>query len=748
MGIRSTSLAIVPIAIAAFIAGTDGAALRSRRSAAAPFNDVLFIGDSDVEGWPTSVDFPGSTNEGVGGWTCNNVVKKLDGILPSTAPTWVVLVCGENDLDGASPSATFGRFKRVVAALRAKNIRVVYMGTKPEPSTKSMHRDYRSYDAMIRAHASELAASAGDAAPPPLVMVDVYPSFEALGNGKALYARDKLHLSAVGYAHWSSWATHAMAGGATDCTLYESDASLVTTCTSMSTNTDTADTDTDANSEIAKLQSWLDDFAAGSDTVVGISAFVAAGETSSQLVAGDAVVPKAYDTTTKKNIRSARKAVAEDSRFMLASVSKTVVWTALTMMLDAGKFELDDAVDDVLPFKFRNPKYPNVPITYRHVYTHTTGLKDTLSYKYGSDCPSDPMRPFPTPLADTLSGPMTQAKSKWFGWKPGSRHEYSNMATGLAGLLVEKHSGMAFPAFTQKYIFDPLGMAATSWSRPADGTATEQYSVNGKIASWPYKVRLGGYCFVDYPSGQLWSTAGDMAKFARSMLGYGRLPGSPAGNSNNGAECLYSRKTGELAFEPQSGVRSSGALLGWFEDNKVYKGGVGHDGAEEGVAADLYIHLDQNVAVGWMANGELKDKEYAALTKKLDETAMRIGGGSKAPAVAPGCKTVWMVFGGGDGGGGGGNPVTPAPTEKPTKPPTEKPTKAPSDDDDYGYDYDYDDDDDCVDEANFAHRGTTCDDIARLSNKGIRKWCKKKTKQHKGDKSRFRDHCPDTCDFC
>ena len=59
-----------------------------------------------------------------------------------------------------------------------------------------------------------LAASlAGDStpSPPPLAVVDVFGSFEALRNPVSLYAPDELHLSGGGYGRWTTWGTLALA---------------------------------------------------------------------------------------------------------------------------------------------------------------------------------------------------------------------------------------------------------------------------------------------------------------------------------------------------------------------------------------------------------------------------------------------------------------------------------------------------------------------------------------------------------
>jgi len=190
-----------------------------------PFGEVLFVGDSDIEYWKTAGDFPGAKNVGVGGWTCKKVLSKLSSLVPTTnPPRWVVLVCGENDLDGGSADKTFGNFEKIVGQLTARGIRTLYMGTKPEPDTKPLHKKYRQYDGLISAHANKLAA-ASTSGQPPLVFIDVYKGFETLGNGGSLYRNDQLHLSTAGYSHWTRWAKQALAATGTDadCTRWESD---------------------------------------------------------------------------------------------------------------------------------------------------------------------------------------------------------------------------------------------------------------------------------------------------------------------------------------------------------------------------------------------------------------------------------------------------------------------------------------------------------------------------------------------
>ncbi|HCH63289.1 MAG TPA: hypothetical protein DFR83_10820 [Deltaproteobacteria bacterium] len=166
--------------------------------------EVLFAGDSDIEGWNTA-RYADSANIGVGGAVCRDTRETLDDTLGMFKPQAVVLVCGENDLWEQGVRRTFNDFSAVVERIHQAGASVIYMGTKPEPLTADLHSAYRDYDALIRGHAIDLAQDGST----PLVMIDVYTAFEALGNPDSLYQNDRLHLSRAGYALWHEWLTTA-----------------------------------------------------------------------------------------------------------------------------------------------------------------------------------------------------------------------------------------------------------------------------------------------------------------------------------------------------------------------------------------------------------------------------------------------------------------------------------------------------------------------------------------------------------
>lgn len=177
--------------------------------------NILFVGDSDIEGWDTET-YENAKNIGVGGATCQDILPQIETTLESYLTKKVVLVCGENDFPDHSASDTFTVFKNIVEKIEATNATVLYMGTKPEPETIDLHQQYRQYDSLIRQHAVDLANTEN----PPLVMIDVYSGFEELGNPNSLYAEDQLHLSNEGYSYWNQWLQSALADNT--CTVWQS----------------------------------------------------------------------------------------------------------------------------------------------------------------------------------------------------------------------------------------------------------------------------------------------------------------------------------------------------------------------------------------------------------------------------------------------------------------------------------------------------------------------------------------------
>lgn len=131
--------------------------------------------------------------------------------------------------------------------------------------------------------------------------------------------------------------------------------------------------------------------------------------------------------------------------FRIASISKSFTATAIMQLVESGKFTLDDDVSQDLGLPVRNPNFPDIPITYRMLLTHTSGLNDTTGY-YSFDV----IDPEKTP----------EYWRAYNNYLPGSRYEYCNLGFNLLGALVEIHSGERFDNYIRQHIINPLHLNA------------------------------------------------------------------------------------------------------------------------------------------------------------------------------------------------------------------------------------------------------------------------------------------------
>ena len=137
--------------------------------------------------------------------------------------------------------------------------------------------------------------------------------------------------------------------------------------------------------------------------------------------------------------------IGVDDIFRIASISKSFTATAMMQLHEQGKFELDDDVSLALGIPVRNPNYPDIPITYRMLLSHTSSLNDTTGY-FSYDV-IDPQK-------------TAEYWRAYNQYAPGTQYEYCNLGFNLLGGLVEILSGERFDLYIKNHIIDPLGLNA------------------------------------------------------------------------------------------------------------------------------------------------------------------------------------------------------------------------------------------------------------------------------------------------
>jgi len=154
--------------------------------------------------------------------------------------------------------------------------------------------------------------------------------------------------------------------------------------------------------------------------------------------------------------------VEDTTLFYLASVSKTFAAVAMMQLYEDGLFDLDDPINDYLPFEVFHPDYPSYDITFHMLLTHSSGIKDNydIIQLHIGDSPNQ----LGSWLEDYLiPGGQYYDSDRNFRRPPGTERYYTNVGFGIVGYLVEIISEMSFDEYCEINIFEPLGMTETSW---------------------------------------------------------------------------------------------------------------------------------------------------------------------------------------------------------------------------------------------------------------------------------------------
>jgi CubicO group peptidase (beta-lactamase class C family) len=283
-----------------------------------------------------------------------------------------------------------------------------------------------------------------------------------------------------------------------------------------------------------------------------------------------------------------------DTRYLIASVSKSITGTAVMQLYDQGLFGLDDDVNKFLPFHLANPNHPDDAITFRMLLNHTSSLQDNINsninlYCWGFDCPK-PLGDF---LYDFFSPDGSNySKDFFYAYKPGEKLNYSNNNYVFLGYLVELIAQQPFDAYCKEYIFEPLGMQKTEW-RLANVPANELAIPYGAL----FTPSDPNYTFIDYPDGGLRTTITDLSRFLRMIILKGTF---------NGQKILRP-ETVEL-MKQTNGIKDNDGL--WYGLGLLFtRNGnftlCGHDGGEQGVTTQMFYDSDSGTGAIVFTNTSL-----------------------------------------------------------------------------------------------------------------------------------------------
>src|SRR5258706_6198217 len=192
-----------------------------------------------------------------------------------------------------------------------------------------------------------------------------------------------------------------------------------------------------------------------------------------------------------------------EMRYSIGSVSKQFTATAMLLLQEQGKLSLDDKVGRFVPGLTRANE-----VTIRQLLSHTSGYQDYWPQDYVMPMMLKPV---------TAMAIIDVWGRKPLDFEPGTKWQYSNTNYVIAGVIVEKASGMHLLDFLQQKVFTPLGMKSVADVDQArlgetDPTGYLRYAL-GPLRKAPKEGP--GWLFA---AGELAMPAEDLAKWDISIM--------------------------------------------------------------------------------------------------------------------------------------------------------------------------------------------------------------------------------------
>jgi CubicO group peptidase (beta-lactamase class C family) len=255
-----------------------------------------------------------------------------------------------------------------------------------------------------------------------------------------------------------------------------------------------------APDRLQRVYTLLDE-ATASGTIPGAALLVARG--------GRAVAPYAAG---RQFPTQAEPKVSPDSIFLVASVTKPVVATALMLLVERGKLMISDRVADHLP-EFGN--HGKEAVRVHHLLTHTSGLPDMLPENTELRRQHAPLSEFVRRIYDLE-----------LDFAPGMRVQYQSTGIALLGEIVERISGMALPEFLRQEIFIPLRMADSSLGiGELDQSRVVHVNVPEEMQNVDWGWNQSYWWNFGAPWGGMFTTVSDHFRFCQMFLSGGTWDG-------------------------------------------------------------------------------------------------------------------------------------------------------------------------------------------------------------------------------
>jgi len=256
--------------------------------------------------------------------------------------------------------------------------------------------------------------------------------------------------------------------------------------------------------------------------------------------------------------------VKPETVFQSGSVGKQFTATAIIMLVENGKIDLDDPIGKHLP----NTPESWAKITVRNLLTHTSGLGDyPQGFDFRRDYTDDEL------LARLTMSPLL--------FQPGEKWSYSNVGYVTLGLLITKVTGHFYGEFLKERIFTPLGMTARIISEAdiVTNRAAGYRLVNGELKNQEWVSPTMN----STADGSLYLTVLDLAKWDAALC----------------TERLLTKSSLEQMWNPVllNDGKAHPYGFGWFVVNVRGHRLIHHSGSWQGFQCGIQRYVDDKLTV-------------------------------------------------------------------------------------------------------------------------------------------------------
>jgi CubicO group peptidase (beta-lactamase class C family) len=275
-------------------------------------------------------------------------------------------------------------------------------------------------------------------------------------------------------------------------------------------------------------------------------------------------------------------AATPDTRYIVASLTKTLTAAAIVRLRDQGKLGLGDTLSRYLP------AFPHGPrITLTQLLAHESGVANPEYVSlFGRQVSLEQL------VAEIGKQPLLFA--------PGTDDRYSNAGYNLLTAVIEKVTGHLYGVALRELVLNPAGMSASGDA--SDGAVVARLATPYVAGPGPFRARVAdGNYSADVGAGSLYSTVDDLFRWARviqtdRLFKLGSIP--------------YSYGWGERKLAGGRWLEQTGLLDGWV--------------------SNIYVGRDSAIVV--VVLGNHCTPSFARWGREL---ALVVMGGARADSIAP-----------------------------------------------------------------------------------------------------------------